>query len=231
MIGEHIKEHAILGITVAMSGYSGYSGISGYSGDSGVSGYSGENPGASGYSGTSGYSGYSGITGNLNNIVEDTTPQLGGNLDVNSFSIVSVSDGNIPITPDGTGEVQLGKTNLQDNLLERPEIKDYGETVNPLGSVTGATSIDLTLGNIVTATTTGATAWTFSNPSPTGKACSFTLILTNGGSAVQTWPSPATKWAGGIAPILTTSGVDVLIFLTIDAGTTWRAVLSSKDSK
>jgi len=40
-------------------------------------------------------------------IVQDTTPQLGGNLDVNGNSIVSTSDGNIALTPNGTGDVQL----------------------------------------------------------------------------------------------------------------------------
>jgi len=38
-------------------------------------------------------------------LVNDTTPQLGGSLDVNGNSIVSVSNGNISITPDGTGKV------------------------------------------------------------------------------------------------------------------------------
>jgi len=38
-------------------------------------------------------------------LVNDTTPQLGGNLDVNGNSIVSVSNGNISITPDGSGKV------------------------------------------------------------------------------------------------------------------------------
>ena len=38
-------------------------------------------------------------------IVGDTTPQLGGDLDVNGNSIVSVSNGNITFTPDGTGKV------------------------------------------------------------------------------------------------------------------------------
>ena len=40
-------------------------------------------------------------------IVQDTTPQLGGNLDVNGNSIVSTSNGHIALTPDGTGDVQL----------------------------------------------------------------------------------------------------------------------------
>ncbi len=39
------------------------------------------------------------------NVVEDTTPQLGGNLDVNGNSIVSASNGNISITPNGSGKV------------------------------------------------------------------------------------------------------------------------------
>jgi hypothetical protein len=41
-------------------------------------------------------------------VVDDTTPQLGGNLDVNGNSIVSVSNGDINITPNGTGNVSLG---------------------------------------------------------------------------------------------------------------------------
>ena len=43
----------------------------------------------------------------INNVVEDTTPQLGGNLDVNGKSIVSASGGNIAITPDTTGNIIL----------------------------------------------------------------------------------------------------------------------------
>jgi hypothetical protein len=41
-------------------------------------------------------------------LVTDTTPQLGGNLDVNGKSIVSISNGNIAITPHGTGKVVIG---------------------------------------------------------------------------------------------------------------------------
>lgn len=38
-------------------------------------------------------------------LADDASPQLGGNLDVNGNSIVSVSDGDIAITPNGTGDV------------------------------------------------------------------------------------------------------------------------------
>ena len=43
----------------------------------------------------------------LQDVVSDTTPQLGGNLDVNGNSIVSASAGNISITPDTTGKIVL----------------------------------------------------------------------------------------------------------------------------
>ena len=43
----------------------------------------------------------------MRNTVEDTTPQRGGNLDVNGNSIVSTSNGNIAITPNGSGKVIL----------------------------------------------------------------------------------------------------------------------------
>ena len=41
------------------------------------------------------------------NIVDDTTPQLGGSLDVNGQDIVSVSNGAIELAPDGTGKVTI----------------------------------------------------------------------------------------------------------------------------
>lgn len=45
--------------------------------------------------------------GGISNVVEDLSPQLGGNLDVNGYSITSASNGNIQINPDGTGNIQL----------------------------------------------------------------------------------------------------------------------------
>ena len=46
-------------------------------------------------------------TAGIGNVVEDTTPQLGGALDVNGQSIVSVSNGNITLAPNGTGKVVI----------------------------------------------------------------------------------------------------------------------------
>ena len=53
--------------------------------------------------------------GGLTDIVGDTTPQLGGDLDVNGSIITSASDGDVVITADGTGQLKLNKVvSIQD---------------------------------------------------------------------------------------------------------------------
>ena len=52
-------------------------------------------------------------TGFMANLVDDTTPQLGGNLDTNGSDIVSASDADIDIIPNGTGDVNLGADTVQ----------------------------------------------------------------------------------------------------------------------
>ena len=46
-------------------------------------------------------------TSAITSVAADTSPQLGGNLDVNGNSIVSASNGNISITPNGSGKIVL----------------------------------------------------------------------------------------------------------------------------
>ena len=46
-------------------------------------------------------------------VVNDTTPQLGGNLDVNGNDIVSTSNANVDIVPNGTGDVTLQADSVQ----------------------------------------------------------------------------------------------------------------------
>jgi len=49
------------------------------------------------------------LASGINNIVEDTSPQLGGALDVNTFAITtSEANGDIVLTPIGTGNVVVG---------------------------------------------------------------------------------------------------------------------------
>ena len=93
-----------------------------------------------------------------------------------------------------------------------------------------AADIDLSKGNYFTKTISGTTTFTVSNVPTSGSVASIILDLTNGGSATITWWS-GTKWVGGTAPTLTTSGRDVLGFFTHDAGTTWSGFVLGKDVK
>jgi hypothetical protein len=129
------------------------------------------------------------------------------------------------------GGTMAGEINLADNLLTRPYAKDVAEVVNALGSVSGnPVNIDLEAGNVVSATNGGALTFVFQNPPASGRCGTFVLVLTNGGAALVTWPG-AVKWPGGTPPTLTVSGVDVLVFFTLDAGTTWRGAVVQADSK
>jgi len=49
----------------------------------------------------------------MTNIVDDTSPQLGGDLDTNGFDITSASDADVDIIPNGTGDVNLGADTVQ----------------------------------------------------------------------------------------------------------------------
>lgn len=115
--------------------------------------------------------------------------------------------------------------NFADKVLSRPEIKDYSETKQDVTAV-GTTDIDLTAGNVVNLSHgTNISTFTFSNPSPTGKACSLTIrrIKDNSGTTrTITWPA-SVKWAGGTAPTLTQTAtcVDIFTFVTVDAGARW----------
>jgi len=67
------------------------------------------------------------VTGNeIANVVEDSTPQLGGDLDVNGNAIVSASNGNIAITPNGSGVVRIDGSNGIDMQSGGISIKNSG---------------------------------------------------------------------------------------------------------
>ena len=125
------------------------------------------------------------------------------------------------------GGTMSGETVFADQLVTRPVIKDYGETKVAMAAHT----VDLSLGNVQTYTLSGNQTLIFSNPPATGTSGSFTLIVTNGGSATLSWPASITKWAGGTAPTLTASGIDILTFTTIDGGTNWYGFLAGADMK
>jgi len=129
------------------------------------------------------------------------------------------------------GGTMSGETIFADQLVTRPEIKDYAETYNA-SSGTGTVDLDLTTGNVFQHTASGGNVtFTFSNPPATGKAGSFTLKWVQDASdRTITWPITV-DWAGGSAPSVTSGSakVDMYVFTTFDAGTTWYGFQSGAD--
>jgi len=153
----------------------------------------------------------------ITDVVDDTTPQLGGNLDLNGNNIT------------GTGAIPAANIT---GTISGVNFKDVGLTTNAIGSIGGGTQdIDLTLGNSVSGTVdTSTTTFTFSNPTASDELCIFSIVLTNGGSQTVNFPA-SVDWEGGTAPTLTAAGVDILIFATVDGGTIWHGQSYSLDSK
>jgi len=122
----------------------------------------------------------------INNIVEDTTPQLGGELDSQAHSI---------------GFTQQTATG------------------------NGTTTIDWKLGNKFYFTF-GAQNDTFTFTAPS-KPCNLILVLKQDGtgSRTATWPV-SVKWAGKVAPTLTTDGNAVDIVSFYYDGTNYHGVAS-----
>jgi hypothetical protein len=127
------------------------------------------------------------------------------------------------------GGTMSGEINCADQLLTRPYLKDTAEVIQDLGNLSGAETVDLTSGNVAYGTVTGATTFTFSNPPATGRAGYLTLILYDGGDYTITWPG-AVDWDGGSAPELNSNGWDIIVFVTYDAGTTWRGARAWKEA-
>lgn len=55
--------------------------------------------------------------GTMNDVVDDTSPQLGGDLDVNGQKIVTASNGHILIQPDGSGKIGIGSVTSPDTIM------------------------------------------------------------------------------------------------------------------
>ena len=142
-----------------------------------------------------------------------------GNIVTSSDIGTSVQGYDADTSKTDVAETRSASIDMSNNLLQRPELKSYTESVAAMVSF----DVDLALGNVHTKTITQAEAITFSNAPAAGISSSFTLILTNGGSNVVTWPM-GVFWPLGTAPTLSLSGQDILVFTTIDAGVTWYGV-------
>ena len=65
----------------------------------------------------------------ISNVVEDTTPQLGGNLDMNGQDIVTTSNADIELAPNGTGHVTIKGNTNQGTLQLNCENNSHGQQI------------------------------------------------------------------------------------------------------
>ena len=98
-------------------------------------------------------------------------------------------------------------------------------------SSSNAVSLNLRLGDNFSHDLTEATTVSFANPAASGKVSTATLRVIQGSTArVITWHS-SIKWAGDEAPTLSTGDddVDIFVFYTVDAGTTYYGFTAGQD--
>ena len=132
--------------------------------------------------------------------------------------------------PTLTGVTLAGEAACADNLVTRATLKDYAIEGSAIGNVGATRTLDLNDANFFSATLDQACTFTFSNPAASGDFCGFSLALTNGGAFTITYPA-SVDFVGGVAPTLTAAGLDLLVFLTYDGGTTYLGLVAGLDIK
>lgn len=121
----------------------------------------------------------------LANVVDDTTPQLGGNLDLNGNNIT------------GTGNLDVTGSTTTDSLIVDGSIEE--QQYNLTGTV-----IDPANGTIQYKTLSANT--TFTESLSDGE---YVILMIDDGTAYTiTWPT--ITWVGGSAPTLETTGYNVI---------------------
>jgi hypothetical protein len=152
-------------------------------------------------------------SGGITDLVQDTTPQLGGSLDVNGNSITSTSNGNITLQPNGTGDVVLSADTVKigdantDAILTTDGTGDITISTNS-GSNSGTVKIfDGTNGNIeITPNGSGVVKLDgLSYPTADGTA---NQLLKTDGSGNLSFVTPSAGFSGGT---ITSSAVDITL--------------------
>ena len=134
------------------------------------------------------------------------------------------------------GLTMAGAVACADQVVGRAQMKDYAETVNPIGSKSAAFNIDFEDGNVQTVTISSGTFNVGLTNSLASHSNSVTILGTNLGAGTPSFVAGAhdgggnaVVWAGGTAPTYTASGTDVLCFTTFDGGTTFYGFAAGLD--
>jgi hypothetical protein len=177
-------------------------------------------------------------------LVDDTTPQLGGNLDLNGNTVGGVDATELAILDGAT--VTTAELNILDGVTATAAEINYldiatlgateaskavtadangvvtfddgiSEEYGAVTSSSNSTTVDLQSGTNFSHTLTENTTFTFSNPASSGKVSAFTLKIVQDASAsgyTVTWPA-AVDWPSATAPTLTATASAVDYFVFI----------------
>ena len=185
------------------------------------------------------------------NLVDDTTPQLGGNLDVNGFDITSASNADVDIIPNGTGDVVLGAdtvkvgdaaaaVTLTSNGAGDLTVTTGGTKDLILNTNSGTNSSSLTItdaaGGDITVLPNGAGDFVIAGNSTqagtlvlgadTDDTGTFVASFAPGVLTESTAYTLPTAFAGTTGDVMTSTDAGVLSWATPAAGgTSWQAVV------
>lgn len=142
----------------------------------------------------------------LTKVVQDTSPQLGGGLDVNGQSIKSASNGNIIVAPNGTGRILIAK----DGALTRYIDKQYIDSIT-----------------LTASTTAVASALTYDSTAFKGQLIEY--IVSEATSNKRRIGRLMTVCDGATGVAATNATVVDLSSETADVGITWTAAMNSNN--
>jgi hypothetical protein len=150
-----------------------------------------------------------------------------------SWASPAAIGGTAPNTASFTAITATANAAFGNNFIVAPAFKAYSEYQQVSSGVTGATALDLSTTNIFQLTLGGNVTFSFTNPPPSTRVFSFTVIIiqdATGGRTV-TWPA-GTKFSGGVVPPYSTAAnaVDVWSVMTYNGGSTYIASLSVKNA-
>ena len=137
------------------------------------------------------------------------------------LSIVAQANAGTILYYDGASKLSTTATGIDVTGVTLSDAVQEGYT-----SLSGTTpSIDADTAGSFALSTSGNTTFTFSSVT-SGRSVGFVLKITAGGTHTITWPA-SVDWAGATAPDAPASGeTDVLVFYTVDGGTTWYGALA-----
>lgn len=144
-----------------------------------------------------------------------------------SFSVAAASD--VSLSAPAEGQAIIYQLSKWRNARAALAYDGGREVVSSVTASSTATTLNLKNGNVFNVTLSSSTTFTFALGTVTtsGVANSFTVYLKQDatGSRTVTWPS-SVKWSGG-APTLSTgaNSLDIVVFESINGGTTWYGSL------